>query len=188
MEALVMELKPNIKRAASTSAITALILILVAVIALFFINEIVSLSIFIDTFNELGLNLSAASVSAWASVIVLLGAALLITIQSLSLHHARFSFFTDRLIYTPASVIKLAEIEMPYGMIDSAKINRQNLPKHDGIFLHTKMEKNEKIPIPEVEDAEEKVSQINSLLSQFKMRQFTKAEQAYRMENIMEKI
>jgi len=188
MQTPISEIKPSIKKAFISNILFVSVIVVLIIGTLIYLNSIVGLDIFIDTFREVGIEISSASLLFWFIVIILFVTGLLLILNYVNLGKVSYILYPDKLVYTKSSLIQHKEQEVPYANIAKITSEKKSFLKPAEVTIELTGMKESKVAIKFLENPEEIVMKIQELVRQYRANYYAKYSQDYRYQNIMDKL
>lgn len=189
MESPIAEIKPNIKKAFISDI--GVIAVVVALIAgtLIYLNNVVGLGVFLDTFKEFGIEISTAALLGWGIFLLLFITTIILILDYVALGKSSYVLYPDKLVYSKnIFIIQLSEQTIPYPNIVKIGFKKQSFLNTSKLTLELTSMKKDNITIEFLDNAQEVATMINKLISDYKSRYYAQYTQNYSYQNIMDKL
>ena len=119
-------IKPNIRKAFELNLLAIAGIIILAVLLLVFLNIMVGLDIFVDTFAMLGVRISVGAILANLTFLVFLTVGLLLTLNYIALGKITYTLHNDRIVYSQTFfIIHIHDKTLPYSNIAKMTYKRR---------------------------------------------------------------
>ena len=189
MEAPIAEIKPNVKKAfLSNLVLVGIILIFIIMIAIY-LNSIVGLGIFIDTFRELGIEISASSVIGWFIFLAVFFTALLMIMNYISLGKVTYTLYPDRMTYSKSLlIVQVSDKTIPYQNIAKIGYEKKSVMVTAKIIIELTGTKESRIEIDFIDNPEEAMRQIQDAINKYRANYYAQYSQDYRVNTIMSRL
>lgn len=189
MEAPIAEIQTNIKKAFISDIGVISLVVALIVGTLIYLNSVVGLGVFLDTFREFGIEISAAAVLGWSIFLLLFITTIILILDYVSLGKSRYLLYPDKLVYTKNMfIIQLKEQTIPYANIVKINLKKKSFVNALDLTLELTGLKEDKITIGFVDNAQQVVMMINQLIREYKARYYAQYTQNYSYQNIMNKL
>lgn len=188
MEAAIAEIKPNIKKAFILNIMIIGVAVILIIAMLIFLNSVVGLDVFLDSFKELGINISTAVLLSYSIFSILFITGLLLILNYVTLGKIRYTLYQDKITYSKSLfIMQISDKTIPYANI--AKITYKNKPflNTAKIILELTGMKESKIELDFIDDAEEVVGKIQELIKDYRANYYAQYSQNYRFQNIIDR-
>ena len=186
MEAPVAEIKPNIKKAFVSDIILVLLIVSFIIATLAYLNNIVGLKVFINAFKEFGVVIPLSSIIYWSMLFVLFITSLFLIMDYVSLGKVSYTFYPDKILYAKnLFVMQLSEKAIPYSNIARISYGK-NFFLNTSIILELTGMKKGKVEFNFIDNREEVVKKIESLIKEYKARYYAQYAQEHRFQGILD--
>ncbi len=188
MEAPIAAIKPNIKKALISNIIFVLGIVILIIGSLIYLNIIVGLDIFLDTFKGLGINISSSYLIFWFVFFVLFFTSLLLLLNYANLGKIEYTLYPNKIVYTKSFfIIHIKDKEVPYGNIPKITYEKKPFLNTSKIIIELTGMKEKKIELDFIDTPEEVVRKIQELIKDYRAKYYAQYTQDYRYQNIMDK-
>lgn len=187
MDAPVMQIVPNVKKAITTKVIIVVGFIILIVGMGFYLNSIVDLGVFLAVFSELGIEINGPSVLWILTLITLTISTVMLVMSYVNLHNVSYTLYSDRLLYTPPGAVLLNKepTQYPYSSISGITFKKQGALKPDLIQVALTGQKESYLNIPYIDNPTEAMANLQRIVDQWKAQYYAEFGHEYRMQNIM---
>lgn len=188
MEAPIAEIKPNIKKAFIANLLFVFSIVALVISTLIYLNAVVGLNVFIESFKEIGIIISPSSLLFWFIVLILFFTALLLILNYISLGKISYTIYPDKINYSRSFLImQISDKTIPYANIAKVFYENKSFLKTSKVVLELTGMKESKVEIDYIDDAQELIRKIQELVSNYRANYYAKYSQDYRYQNIMDR-
>ncbi len=189
MEAPVAEIKPNIKKAFISDIIVILVILVLIVGTLIYLNNVVGLGVFLDTFKEFGIEISTGALLGWSIFLLLFITTIILILDYVALGKSSYMLYLGKLVCTKnIFIIQLKEETIPYANIVKISFNKKSIVNTSELILELTGMKKDKVTIEFLDNAQQVAMQLQQLIRNYKSKYYAQYAQNYRYENIMDKL
>jgi len=189
MEAAVLEIRPNIKKAFISNILMVSVIVALIIGTMIFLNNVVGLGVFLEVFSQFGVEVSTSSVLMWFIILVFLFTALLLFLNYASLGKVRYTLYPDKLVYSKSFFIfEVDDKEIPYANIAKISYEKKSFLDASKVIVDLTSMKEDKLEMDFIDDAEEVVGKMQGFIRSYKARYYAQYSQDYKYQNIMEKL
>lgn len=188
IEPPVSRIKPNITKAFIANLIFVAAIVILLISLIIYLNNLVGIDIFFDTFKEFGINITKTSVLFGMIGLVLLFTTLLLILNYVSLAKVTYTFYPDRIEYTRNFLImQLSSKTIPLKNISKVFSSNKSLMKTGKVTLELSGLKDAKIDINYVDNPLQVVNLIQELIHRYKANYYAQYAQDYRFQTIVDR-
>lgn len=187
MEAPIAEIKPDIKKAFLLNIMVVAGIVALIIASLIYLNSIVGLGIFLDTFREFGIVISAYSLLAYSIITIVLVTILILILNYVTLGKMSYTLYPDRVSCSQSLfIMQLKEESIPYANISKITY-KKNFLGASKISIELTGMKKAKADMDFIDDAEEVVKQLQELVQNYRATYYARYSRDYRYQGIMDK-
>lgn len=188
MEAPIAEIKPNIKKAFLSNILLVFVIVALIIGTLIYLNSVVGLDIFLDSFKEIGVVISPSSLLFWFISLILFFTILSLILNYIALGKITYTFYPDKMVYGRSFfIMQLSDKTIPYANIAKVSYESKSFLNTAKVGLDLTGMKESKIEIDFIDDAQEVVKRIQELIANYRANYYAKYAQDYRYQNIMDR-
>lgn len=187
MEAPIAEIRPDIKKAFISNIFHVLVVVVLIVGTLIYLNSIVGLDVFLDTFALFGINISTSAVVFWFILLTLLFTTILLILNYVNLGKLTYTLYPDKLEYGKSFFILQTSKVIPYANIAKITYKDKSFLNTSKITIDLTGMKESKLELDFIDNAEEVVGKIQGLIQNYKANYYAKYSQDSRYQNIIDK-
>ncbi|MBU0628679.1 MAG: hypothetical protein KKC75_05785 [Nanoarchaeota archaeon] len=188
MEAALAEIRPNVKKAFISNLVFVGITVTLIIGIVLYLNSIVGLDVFLDTFREFGIEVSASSIIRWFIFFVILFTVLLLIKNYASLGKVAYTLYPDKLVYSKSLLIfQVSAKEIPYQNIAKISYEKKSTLSAGKIVIDLTGIKETKMELEFIDNPEEVMKQMQDAINKYRANYYAQYSQDYRFQNIMSK-
>ena len=188
MEGPVAEIKPSVGKAFTSNMIYVSVVVILIIGTLIYLNNIVGLGVFIDTFREFGVEISTARLLGWFIFVILFFTVLLLILDYVNLGKVRYVFYPNKLVYNKSFLIfQITEKTVPFSNITRVSHQKKQFLNTSKITIELTGMKEDKLELKFIDDAEEVLRELQDLIREQKARYYAQYTQDYGMQNIVDR-
>ncbi len=185
MEAPIAKIKPDIKKAFIYNILLVAVVVVLIIGTLIYLNIIVGLDIFIDTFEQIGITISTTSFISWSIFLVLLFTALLLILNYVNLGKLTYTLYPDKILYSKSFfIMQISNKTIPYANIAKITYEDKALLNTSKITIELTGTKEPKIELDFIDNAEEVVGKIQELIRNYKADYYARYAQERRINKL----
>lgn len=188
MEAPLAEIKPNIKKAFISNILVVCGIVALIIVLLVYINNIVGLSIFLDVLRLFGIVISPLVVLAYSIFFVLFFTALLLILNYVTLGKISYTLYPDKVVYSKSFfIMSISGKAIPYANITKISYEKKPFLNTAKVILDLTSMQQDKVTLDFIDNAEELVSKLQELVSDYKAKYYARYTEEYRYQHIIDK-
>jgi len=187
MDAPLMEIRPNVKKAFLGSLKVIFIVALLVVFAYVFLDQMFGFKLFLDIFAEFGIQVTIGQFWFWFMVFLLFAVLLAALGNYASLHRQVYTIFSDKVVVQKAGFLNGAGKinEVPFANITSVSLKSASFPASTSALLQVSGKDFDKVTLDFLDDGATIVEKLESLVQQHKGRVFSQFGHEYRVGQIV---
>ncbi len=186
MDAPLMEIRPDVKKAFLGNVKTIAIVSLLVVFSYVFLDRMFGMRLFLDIFAEFGIKVSIGQFWLWFFIFLGLAMALSGLANYVALHHQAFTIYSDKIVVQKPGLFSTAGkiIELPFSNIASISLKAKSFPSSSSVILQVSGKEFDKLTLDFVDDGQALVDKLHSLVQQHRGKVFTQLGHEYRVGQI----
>ena len=188
MEAPIAEIKPDIKKAFISNIFRVAVIIALIIGTLIYLNVIVGLDVFLDTFALFGINISTSTVVFWFILITILATTILLILNYVNLGKLTYTLYPDKLTYGKSFfIMQTSSKSIPYVNIAKITYEDKSFLNTSKITIELTGMKEPKLELDFIDNAAEVVRKIQELIQNYKANYYAQYSQKNKYQNIVDK-
>ena len=188
-DAPIAEIRPNVKKAFISNIFFVSLIVALIIGTLIYLNSLVGLSIFLDTFKDFGIIISPSVLLFWFIMIIIVFTALLLIMDYINLGKITYTLYPDRINYGRSLfIMQLSDKVIPYANIAKISFGEMTFLKTAKVRLDLTGMKGSSIDIDYIDNPQEVVEEIHRLVGEYKSKYYARYSQDYRYQNIMDEL
>ncbi len=186
MDVPLAEIRPSVKKAFISNIlfISGIVILIIAI--LLYLNAIVGLDIFLDSFKEIGVIISPQKLLMYSIFAIVSITVLMLLLNYVTLSKVYYTLYQDKIKYSKSLfIVQVKDQTIPYPNIARVSYKKKAFLNTSKITIDLTGMKENKVEIDFVDDVEDVVRKIQDLMREFRARYYAQYTQDYRMNNIM---
>lgn len=178
MEAPVAEIKPDIKKAFLYNILRVAGVVALVVGTLIYLNIVVGLDLFLDSFAQMGITISTTSFISWFIFLIIFSTAILLILNYVNLGKLTYTLYPDKIVYNQSFfIMQTKDKTIPYANIAKITYKDRALLNTSKITIDLTGTNKPNIELDFIDDAQEVVGKIQELVRDYKANYYAKYAQ-----------